>query len=499
MLQKNTLPNSILSLDGGFDIFDHLNQLMTVKKLPWLLSLLSWVFPATAQQDLAYRPLFHLTPPQNWVNDPNGLVYLDGEYHVFYQYNPYGDTWGHMSWGHAVSRDLKSWEHLPLALPEFKDSNGDVNMIFSGCAVVDSLNTSGLFPAGFTKGLVAIFTSHIEGKAQHQSLAYSLDKGRTWFFYDQNPVLDIGLKDFRDPNVIWWEPSQSWIMTVVKPLEYKVQFYQSKNLKSWTFLSEFGPAGDTTKIWECPALFPITQNGETQWVLTLSSGHPQPGYLAMQYFMGQFNGKEFVAQPQSQPLHVDWGKDYYAAIPFFNLSQALMIGWVNDWEYAREIPTRGFRGAFSFPRRMGWVKTPEGIRLVQTPVIPDRLPRIDLTKKGQARSVGQAYQVNVQHTFRSGEAPLTLVLHEHGPYRTVLTYDPEKEELTLDRTQSGKVDFHPRFSGKDHVKVPLGPDRTLTLQAIFDTYILEIFAQNGQFAITNQIFPLSYAGKVRLQ
>jgi fructan beta-fructosidase len=154
------------------------------------------------------RPLYHYTPPKNWVNDPNGLVYLDGEYHLFYQYNPFGNKWEHMSWGHAVSLNLQDWKTLPLALPEIKNQNGSTTMIFSGCVVVDSLNTSGFFDLGFKKGLVSVFTSHVShaGKdlAQHQSLAFSSDKGRTWKYFDKNPVLDISITNFRDPNVIWW-------------------------------------------------------------------------------------------------------------------------------------------------------------------------------------------------------------------------------------------------------------------------------------------------------
>jgi fructan beta-fructosidase len=174
-----------------------------------------------------YRPTYHYTPPKNWVNDPNGMVYLDGEYHLFYQYNPFGSKWGHMSWGHAVSKDLKTWETLPVALPEFDNADGSQTMIFSGCAVIDSMNTSGFFEKGFKKGMVAIFTSHIDkngkGLAQHQSLAYSSDKGRTWKRYQKNPVLDIGLKDFRDPNVFWYARKKRWILTVVKALEYTAQ------------------------------------------------------------------------------------------------------------------------------------------------------------------------------------------------------------------------------------------------------------------------------------
>ncbi|MFZ5999851.1 MAG: glycoside hydrolase family 32 protein, partial [Bacteroidota bacterium] len=195
-----------------------------------------------------YRPHYHFTPTKNWTNDPNGLVFHDGEYHLFYQYNPYGDKWGHMSWGHAISSDLLHWEHLPVAIAEYQDRiTGDSTMIFSGTVVADTSNTSGL---GNEKGcLVAIFTSHVhkngQGLTQHQSLAYSIDRGRSWKLYDQNPILDIGRKDFRDPKVFWYEPQQKWVMALVVPDLYKVQLYQSKNLLKWDLMSEFGGAGDT--------------------------------------------------------------------------------------------------------------------------------------------------------------------------------------------------------------------------------------------------------------
>src|SRR6478609_6557592 len=227
-----------------------------------------------------YRPQYHFSPQKNWTNDPNGLVYYDGEYHLFYQYNPYGDTWGHMSWGHTVSKDLLRWEQLPVAIEEYPDpATGDSTMIFSGTVVVDKNNSSGLCSG--KECMVAIYTSHVhkdgEGKRQHQSLAYSNDKGRTWKRYDKNPILDIQRKDFRDPKVFWYEPQQKWVMALVVPDEYKVQLYQSKNLLQWDLMSEFGKVGDTTRIWECPDLYRLpveNEPGKSKWVLSLSGSHP---------------------------------------------------------------------------------------------------------------------------------------------------------------------------------------------------------------------------------
>ena len=245
-----------------------------------------------------WRPQFHFTPPTTWMNDPNGMVYYDGEYHLFYQNNPYGDKWGHMSWAHAVSRDLTRWEHLPLALAE---ENGV--MIFSGSAVVDWKNSSGFGRDG-QPPMVAIYTGHYTAKPlQNQNLAYSSDRGRTWTKFVGNPVLDIGETDFRDPKVFWHEATARWIMAVSWPLKRKVRFYSSTNLKSWTQLSDFGPAGSTTGIWECPDLFPVRVEGkpqESHWVLIVNVGSGAPaGGSGTQYFVGEFDGTHFVPDAQS--------------------------------------------------------------------------------------------------------------------------------------------------------------------------------------------------------
>ncbi|MFE9023583.1 GH32 C-terminal domain-containing protein [Streptomyces sp. NPDC007808] len=242
-----------------------------------------------------HRPQFHFTPQKNWMNDPNGLVYYKGEYHLFYQYNPNGNSWGDMSWGHAVSRDLVHWEELPLALP-----HDDEEMVFSGSAVVDRNNTTG-FGTEKNPPMVAIYTSaYKNGGKQAQSLAYSTDRGRTWTKYEGNPVIDIGSKDFRDPKVQWYAPTKSWLMTVSLSAERKVRFYSSKNLKDWTQLSEFGPAGATGGVWECPDLFPLAVDGDKntiKWVLVVNLN---PGGIAggsaAQYFIGDFDGTKFTAE-----------------------------------------------------------------------------------------------------------------------------------------------------------------------------------------------------------
>jgi sucrose-6-phosphate hydrolase SacC (GH32 family) len=240
-----------------------------------------------------FRPQYHFTPEKNWMNDPNGMVFYKGEYHLFYQYNPFGNKWGHMSWGHAVSPDLVHWKHLPIALAE-----EDGVMIFSGSAVIDWKNSSGFGKDG-QPPMVAIYTGHYTGKPlQNQNIAFSNDHGRTWTKYSGNPVLDIGAKDFRDPNVFWHQPSGRWVMAVSLPTEHKVRFYSSANLKKWSLLSEFGPAGATNGIWECPDLFPLAVGGggrSSKWVLivNLNPGGPAGG-SGCQYFVGEFDGTNFV-------------------------------------------------------------------------------------------------------------------------------------------------------------------------------------------------------------
>ena len=269
-----------------------------------LTALIGFVQPSRSAElyQEPYRPQFHFTPATNWMNDPNGMVYLDGEYHLFYQHNPFGTKWGHMSWGHAVSRDLVHWEHLPIALYEENSI-----MIFSGSAVVDHANTSG-FGRNGEPPLVAIYTGHYTSQPlQNQQIAYSNDRGRTWTKYEGNPVLDLGERDFRDPKVIWHEGTKRWVMAVAWPVPRQVRFYASPDLKNWTHLSDFGPAGSTTGIWECPDLFPLRVEGSRRerWVLIVSVGGGGPaGGSAMQYFVGDFDGTRFTldaSYPQPQP------------------------------------------------------------------------------------------------------------------------------------------------------------------------------------------------------
>jgi fructan beta-fructosidase len=484
------------------------------KFIPFLSILVLWACNSTQTTTTEtgkdnYRPIYHYTPPKNWVNDPNGMVYLDGEYHLFYQYNPFGDKWGHMSWGHAVSKDLKTWETLPLALPEFTNADGDTTMIFSGCAIVDSSNTSGFFEKGFKKGLVAIFTSHIEKKAQHQSLAYSSDKGRTWKYYDKNPVLDIGLKDFRDPNVFWYAPKNKWIMSVVKALEYTIQFYESANLKDWKLLSEFGKTGDVTKIWECPSMLkvPVEGSNESKWVVMVSSGHRQKNYLAMQYFVGDFDGTKFTSQKQESILYVDEGKDFYAAIPFYNLPDShkkpVIMGWLNDWEYAREIPSTGYRGGFSVPRELSLYLENGTYKLKQSPILSDDIPTETIELKVDdainsklATSSNNSYRLQLTINLLGSKGFDLNILKNEGE-KSILSYDTATETLSFDRTQSGTVDFHKRFSSIESMTVK-PENNQLKLDILVDKSVVEIYANNGKKVLTDLVFPTKENGQIEI-
>src|SRR4051812_31331668 len=311
----------------------------------------TWGADAARPFDEPFRPQFHFTPQRNWMNDPNGLVFFDGEYHLFHQYNPEGDTWGHMSWGHAVSPDLVRWEHLPVALKE-----EDGVMIFSGSAVVDRDNTSG-FGTGGKPPLVAIYTGHGKGK-QTQNIAWSSDRGRTWTKFEGNPVIDINSAEFRDPKVFWHAPTKKWVMVVSRPDQRKVLFFGSKDLKKWEQVGEFGPQGEVRGIWECPDLFELPIEGDpqnqTRWVLVVNiNGGTPAGGSGCQYFVGTFDGKTFTnANPKETVLWADYGADFYAAQSWSDLPRGrkrTWIAWMSNWQYANQEPTSPWRTAMTVP------------------------------------------------------------------------------------------------------------------------------------------------------
>ncbi|WP_420155083.1 glycoside hydrolase family 32 protein [Siphonobacter sp.] len=478
--------------------------------------------PAPATSTEKYRPAFHFTPRKNWINDPNGLVYYDGEYHLFYQYNPQGNRWGHMSWGHAVSKDLLHWNELPVALNEFANPDGkSVTMIFSGSAVIDYGNTSKLCPTGTKDCMVAIYTSHVDEKgkalAQHQSLAYSTDKGRTWQQYAKNPVLELNTNEFRDPNVFWYEPQKKWIMAAVKPDEYSVLFFESKDLKSWKQMSRFGKQGDQSKIWECPSLIQVpilNEPGKSRWVLFISSGHRQEGYVGMQYFVGDFDGTNFkLDQENPKPASAEWGnvvdygKDYYAAIPYNNLpasqKRPVMMGWINNWEYANDLPTEPFKGAMSLPREIALKRTPEGLTLIQQPKISGLRNQVRFQQK--SLSLNNTSQVVSEVTSSPFELEVTLVpgqaesqgirLYKDGSEETVLFYQNGK--IQLDRRKSGNVSFHQRFPSVEEAPGTL-QNGAIKLRLIADASVLEVYVNDGEAVLTDLVFPEKTTGQMEL-
>ncbi|MFM6931882.1 MAG: glycoside hydrolase family 32 protein [Novosphingobium sp.] len=307
------------------------------------------------------RPGYHYAPASNWLSDPNGLVHHDGEWHLFYQYNPEGEDWGHMSWGHAVSRDLARWEELPVALRD--DAQ---HMIFSGSAVIDAANTAGF--GG--DAMVALYTGAMTGEPprQVQCIAASTDAGRTFAAHPGNPVLDLGLADFRDPNVFWHEASQRWIMVVALSADNSALVYSSENLKDWHKLSEISGAAAPGEVWECPLLIELpVEGGGSRWLFKVDVLRGGPGSGAI-YLTGTFDGEQF--RPDGDGWKVaDWGADFYAAIAWHEPRDAqgrpLWIGWMGNHSYQGRLPAKGWRGAMSLPRRIALRQTDAGLLLCQ--------------------------------------------------------------------------------------------------------------------------------------
>lgn len=432
------------------------------------------------------RPGYHFTPGRYWMNDPNGLVHHDGVYHLFFQYNPEGDTWGNMSWGHATSPDLVRWTEHPVAIPYDDDEE-----IYSGSVVVDHRNTSG-FGVGV---LVAVYTSVYSDGKQAQSLAYSHD-GMAWTKYAGNPVLDRGSKAFRDPKVSW-HPTAGWVMVAAEAEAREIVFYRSDDLRKWEYLSTFGPTDDVECLWECPDLFALPIDGDPDrlgWVLfvSLNPDHAGDG-SATRYFVGEFDGVTFT--PSSDGFRrFDWGRDLYAAVSFDNepAGRRILIGWMSNWDYAGSVPTSPWRGSMSLPREVSLV-TIDGVTLVQQP--PRELSTLD--EKGysvgafdlagtRAFEACQHYWVDV--TFDSIDAAeVGLDLLIGGGHATRLRYDTRTELLTLDRTRSGDTAFHPRFASTESAPVPLR-EGALRLRVFVDRGSVEVFAQNGEVCLTDQIF-----------
>jgi fructan beta-fructosidase len=453
-----------------------------------------------------HRPRFHFTPPAQWMNDPNGMFYLNGEYHLSYQYYPDSTVWGPMHWGHAVSKDLVSWEHLPIAL--YPDSLG---YIFSGSAVVDQQNTSGL-ATGDTPVVVAAFTHHdpVGEQAgmddfQYQSLAFSPDGGRTWTKYAGNPVLpnETGIRDFRDPKLIWHDPTRKWIMALA--VYDRVQFYASQDLKQWAYLSEFGIPGDT-RLWECPDLFPLRdpETGETRWVLLVSIQKDAPnGGTATSYFLGDFDGTRFFADPARQQW-LDWGTDNYAFVTWDNApvspDQRIGIGWMSNWQYAQQVPTEAWRSAMTVPRVLSLRREGEGYALASQPVGALESLRGDETRVGNRSIVGEQ---EVKGSFSPSQCELLLqtdlerttaglfgiTLSNPAGDRLIIGLDREIGQVWVDRRNSGPKGFSETFFTGPHTAPLDFGGSTLDLRLLLDVASLELFAGQGKLNFTEVFFP----------
>lgn len=435
------------------------------------------------------RPRFHFTPGSNWINDPNGLIYYQGEYHLFYQYHPYGMVWGPMHWGHAVSTDLIHWTHLPIAL--YPDHNGT---IFSGSIVHDVHNTSGLVPNG---GLVAIFSFD----TQAQGIAYSFDRGRTWRKYASNPVIPSPKRDFRDPKVFWYAPRNVWVMLLVAG--DKMLIYHSTDLIRWAHVSTFGaPYGSRAGVWECPDLFPLEIDGQTKWVLLISVGDGAiAGGSGTQYFVGRFDGTHFVSDnPPDTVLWLDYGTDNYAGVTFNDAPdrRRIFIAWMSNWRYARVTPAQGWRGSMTIPRDLRLVNAAgHGIRLAQAPAAEVDSARTLIASKhdivlhsstARLTQVGsRALDIVVDFEATHAEE-YGLRLHTGGASFTTIGFNTAADEAFIDRRSSGTTAFHESFGSI--LSGPLlkvsGDNR---LRVLLDSESVEVFVNDGLTVLTAQIFP----------
>jgi fructan beta-fructosidase len=468
----------------------------------FFVALLLLPFVASKAQGQAaddpYRPQIHFTPPEHWMNDPNGLVYYKGTYHLFYQYFPGGTVWGPMHWGHATSTDLIHWKHQPIAL--YPDSLG---YIFSGSAVVDSKNTSGLGKNGIVP-LVAIFTHHDpkgekDGKVnfQNQSLAFSLDEGKTWTKYANNPVLkNPGIKDFRDPKVSWNEVANKWIMTLAV-LDH-INFYSSPDLKNWTKESEFGKdLGAHGGVWECPDLFSLDWQGKTIWVLivNLNPGGPNEG-SATQYFVGNFDGRQFIPFDK-QTRWLDYGPDEYAGVTYSNTgNRKIFLGWMSNWLYGQQVPTEKWRSAMTIPRELSLRKTSKGYLVASKPIT-------ELSKLAQNEF--KLHNVAANHlnlTSKAGKLKgpahlkmagdkiedFSIILSNSLGQKLIIGFDKTGNKYFIDRRYSGKVDFAKGFAAR-HTAPRLAAETKFDFTLVIDDASVELFADNGFTVMTEIFFP----------
>lgn len=447
-----------------------------------------------------YRPQFHFSPKEKWMNDPNGLVYHKGVYHLFYQYYPEDIVWGPMHWGHATSKDLVVWEHRPIAL--FPDAHG---YIFSGSAVVDVDNTSKL-GSKETPPLVAIFTYHDavaqkKGKERYetQGVAFSLDNGETWTKYEGNPVIgNPGERDFRDPKVFWNEKTETWSMLLVAGDH--LQIWSSDNLLEWKKVSEFGrEQGAHGGVWECPDMFKLVvdETGEKKWVLLISINPGAPnGGSGTQYFVGDFDGETFISD-QKSARWIDWGADNYAGVTYNNTpnNDRIFIGWMSNWSYATKTPTKKWRSAMTLLRKLSLRKIRENYELINYPL--KNLNELLKTKHeanivleaGGEKAISSDNFNQAEVRFTTNAKDFILTFKNQTNERLVLTMEGVKEQFLVDRSQSGKTDFEENFGAVQQMPITNLPEGRFEVRLFMDRSSVEIFINKGQYVMTSQVFP----------
>lgn len=445
-----------------------------------------------------FRPAYHHTPLYGWMNDPNGMFYKDGEWHLCYQWNPYGSKWQNLSWGHSVSRDLIHWEHRPDAVIE-PDGLG---MIFSGSSAVDRSGS-----AGFGKdAVVAMYTS--AAASQIQSLAWSDDNGETFTKYDGNPVLTLD-SEARNPNMFWDAERNVWILVLAHALDHEMLIFSSPDMKDWTLESSFGRGlGAQDGVWECPDLFELPVNGESgkKWVLlcNLNPGGPFGG-SATQYFIGDFDGKTFTSDTDDSgkvpTKWLDYGKDHYATVSFSDApdGRRTVIGWMSNWQYAPEVPTMQFRSANTLPREMGLFRAPDGQLYVSSTPSPEvdalrgalvkSVSKTSLGSKARTYSIPELCEIDMEISPKKAES-VEIELSNAAGEKVVMIYDAKSDSLSFDRCKSGIVDF-----SQDFPAVTVSPAYTdgdkVGLRIFIDRSSIEVFGKDGRFAMTNLVFPNS--------
>lgn len=451
------------------------------------------------------RPRFHFSPAKNWMNDPNGMVYHNGTYHLFFQYNPDSAVWGPMHWGHATSTDLVHWQEQPIGL--YPDSLGT---IFSGSAVVDKHNT-----AGFGENaLVAIFTHHnhdIEntqtGLHQYQSIAYSTDEGKTWTKYEGNPVLpNPGIWDFRDPKVMWHEETGKWVMTLAT--KQTITFYASPNLKEWTRLSEFGEGiGAHGGVWECPDLISFDHGGKKVWVLIVSINPGAPnGGSGTQYFVGDFDGTTFTPY-ETETKWLDYGRDNYAGITWSNTgNRRVFIGWMNNWDYANLIPTGQWRGATTLPRELRLEQIEGKWYVASSPVTEleaitqsfHEAQALELTGETSLRSIMENLPegFRLDFTISAAEDFTVKLTNDHNEW-VDFGFNAAEKQFYIDRRQSGDLAFSDKFASVNTAP-RIGADGNIEVSIFVDVSSIEVFADNGLTAMTDTFFPTAIFNDVVL-